>query len=210
MRGRVFLGPSASNWAPTMPATRPMLSASGIRSSSSLRAQGFQVYSNVVYVAAGMLGMGFGSAGHFAGSQPTRVAARVTMLMVAIMLVATGLVSTWYHRVGTDENCCRSTYLRVGKVDIGCAVTTLVAGIGVLVPLTIVGLTRKVRVGPIVLLALTAATGITAASIHARLTLNKTRQRNPAEYDVLHGAWHALGGVSAGCAFTGAWLALRP
>jgi hypothetical protein len=173
-------------------------------------ARGFQVYSNLTYVAAGLVGMGLGAGGQMQGPRRTAVAARVTMILVGIMVVATGLVSTWYHRAGTSDDCQHGTIKRVCRIDVGCAVSTSIAGVGVLLPLTAVGLARQIRVAPIVLIVFAGLMGGGALAIHMDLTRNRTQQLDPVDYDAKHGLWHVLGASAAAFSFVAAFLALRP
>jgi hypothetical protein len=170
----------------------------------------FQVYSNLLYVAAGVLGVSVGTAPPLNLARSGRIAARVTMTLVGIILVLTGMVSTWYHRVGTSATCCHSTYKKVGQIDIGCATTTSAVGIAVLFPLTVVGLARCPRAGPAVLLVLAVGIGAAAVALHVQVTRSQTRSRRPCAYDLAHGTWHALGAMSAALAFCAAFMALRP
>lgn len=176
----------------------------------SQAAEGFQVWSNALYIAAGVLGAGLAAGMPIALSRRGRVATRVVVLLVSYMVVITGLVSTWYHRIGTDDSCAEKTYTDVQGVDIGCATATAVAGICVVVPLTIVGLVRRPAAGPAVLLVISAGMGAAATVIHMRLTKHHARLLRPCVYDAQHGAWHALSALSAALGFVAAFLALMP
>jgi hypothetical protein len=177
---------------------------------SSETCRGFQIYSNLLYIAAGALGVAVGTAPPLDLAPRGRVAARTTITLVGGILVVTGLVSTWYHRVGTDGGCSHDTYHRVGSVDIGCAATSSAAGLAVLLPLTIVGLARRPRAGPAVLLVVAAGMGLAAVCLHLNLSKNETRATRPCVYDVGHGMWHTLGAMSAALAFCATFLALQP
>lgn len=170
----------------------------------------FQVYSNALYIVAGALGVAVGTAPPLAIPPRGRVAARVTVTLVGVIVTVTGLVSTWYHRVGTSSTCPRATYDRVGRVDVGCAVTTSAVGAAVLAPLTIYGLVRQPRAGPAVLLALSGVVAICALVLHLRLTHNHVRDRQPCLYDTAHGVWHVLGASSAVLGFCAVFLSLAP
>ena len=173
-------------------------------------AQGFQVYSNLTYVAAGIMGTALGAYGPIAGSRTTIVAARTCMIIVGIMVVATGIVSTWYHRAGTCDQCRESTIKHVSRIDVACACTTLTSGFAVLLPLTAIGLARRVRAAPIMLLIVAALLGSGATAIHLHLTRHDTRERDPIDYDAKHGLWHVLGASSFATGFVAAFLSLRP
>lgn len=170
----------------------------------------FQVYSNLLYVLAGGFGVAVGTAPPLDLPPRGRVAARVAVTLTGIIIVITGLVSTWYHRVGTSHDCSRPTYDRVGRIDVGCAVTTTAASLAVLLPLTIVGLVRHPRPGPAVLLVLSFGVGVAAVALHLRLSHHKTRTTRPCVYDVGHGMWHVLGAMSAVLGLCAMFLALRP
>ncbi len=172
--------------------------------------QAFQVYSNVAYVLAGGLGVAVGTAPPYALPRHGRVAARVTVTLVGIVVMVTGLVSSWYHRVGTDDACSKTTYCRVGRVDVVCAVTTSALGAAVLAPLTIVGLARRPRAGPAMLLVLAFVVGVAAICLHVNLTRSRTRELRPCTYDIGHGTWHVLGAMSAVLGFCAVFLSLRP
>lgn len=71
----------------------------------SQAAEGFQVWSNTLYIATGVLGAGLASGMPIALGRRGQIATRVIVLLVSYMVVVTGLVSTWYHRIGTDDAC---------------------------------------------------------------------------------------------------------
>jgi hypothetical protein len=172
--------------------------------------EGFQVWSNTLYIATGVLGAGLASGMPVGLGRCGQVATRVVALLVSYMIVTTGLVSTWYHRIGTDDTCLDKAFKQVQSVDIGCAIATAVAGICLIVPLTIVGLVRRPAAGPAVLLVLSAGMGAAAMVIHMRLSKHHARILRPCVYDAQHGAWHMLSAFSAALGFIAMFLALMP
>lgn len=169
-----------------------------------------QIYSNVAYVAAGLLGTALASTGPMALRRTNQIAARVVLLVVAYLVVGTGIVSIWYHRVGTDHSCPVALQQSVGRVDVACACTTIVTGAGVLLPLAVVGIARRPRAGPILLVVVAGLLGVTAGAVHLRLVHHDAREQQPCMYDVGHAAWHVLGAASAAIGFCAVFLALRP
>jgi hypothetical protein len=176
----------------------------------SQAAEGFQVWSSTLYIAAGVLGAALACGMPIALGRRGRIATRVVVLLVSYMVVVTGLVSTWYHRIGTDDACPHDTFKGVQRVDVGCASATAVAGICVVVPLTIVGLVRSPAAGPAVMLVMSAGMGAAATVLHMRLHKHNARELRPCVYDAQHGSWHVLSAMSAALGFVAAFVALMP
>lgn len=176
----------------------------------SQAAEGFQVWSNTLYIATGVLGAGLASGMPIALGRRGQIATRVIVLLVSYMVVVTGLVSTWYHRIGTDDACPHDTFKHVQQVDVGCATSTAIAGIWVIVPLTIIGLVRRPAAGPAVMLMLSAGMGAAAVVLQMRLTKHNVRELRPCVYDAQHGSWHVLSAISAALGFVAAFVSLMP
>jgi len=174
-------------------------------------AQEIQVWSNSLYIVTGVVGIGLASGMPIALGRSGQTAVRVAALLVSTMIVVTGMVSTWYHRTGADACCAHGDFMRLQRVDVGCANATAVAGVCLVLPLTILGLVRRPAAGPIVMLVASAVLGAAAIALYVNLSSQDARTTlRPYEYDFQHGTWHVLSALSALMGLVAVFLALRP
>jgi hypothetical protein len=175
--------------------------------------QGLQIYSNFAYLAAGCLGIGlFGADGApLVGPPGLAPLKRGAACLTGVLLVLTGLVSTWYHKVWADRECTHARRNTCLYADMTCAIGTAVVGMVVLFPLAVEGMARSGtrRTGPAALLVTAALLGAVALGLQVRTAGEHDRHLKPCRHDLQHGMWHVLGGASAGLLYVSAWLAQR-
>jgi hypothetical protein len=159
----------------------------------------FQVYTNLCYVAAGVLGLALSAVTPLSpiDSPSLRIFARCVTCFAAILVVVTGVVSTRYHQSDDDG---------LGTADVVFACTTGVVTAVVLFPLIVYSLcsgrvSRGYTIGSAVLVSLAAITGLSAVGVHVSLTRAHAKHEDPMHYDLAHGGWHVLSAASCACGF---------